>query len=473
MAGTFMLGETKVRPGAYYNIQKGDGLEEAILDGVTAVLFRADFGPLNTVVELEAGEPYEEVFGDALTTDAIREAVEGGAKTVLACRVGSGGAPAQAMLNDAEGEGAAVVQAKHPGDKGFSVTIREKLSDASRKECIIYSGNREFEKREFAAGEGEMESLATAFEASKNFRVELEEGKGEAQLAAVSQEPFTGGSNPQATAEDYSNGLAQVEAYEFNTICVDTEDHGIHLLLAAFVNRIFEAGLLAQAVVAEKHTTDLETRQGHAAGFNNEKINYVLNAHMKELGMDGQEREVDGYQTAARLAGMVGAVPSNQSLTHSVVGSFTEILEKLTNTQISQAEREKGCIVFSQSKEKKVWIDSAINTLVAPAENQDNGWKKIRRVKTRFELMRRVNAAVEALIGKVDNDKNGRSTIISRIRDVGKSMVGESKLNALEVAESSVYPADVDSAWFDISIVDKDSMERIYMTYTFQFSTNE
>ena len=87
--------------------------------------------------------------------------------------------------------------------------------------------------------------------------------------------------------------------------------------------------------------------------------------------------------------------------------------------------------------------------------------------------MRRINAAVDALVGKIDNDKNGRSTIVSRIQDIGKSMVEESKLNALEASESTDYPADVDSAWFDINVIDKDSMERIYLTYTFQFSTNE
>ena len=77
MAGTFILGETKVRPGAYFNIQKKEESGESILEGVTAVLFRADFGPLNTVVELKAGEPWEETFGNGLTTDAIREAMDG------------------------------------------------------------------------------------------------------------------------------------------------------------------------------------------------------------------------------------------------------------------------------------------------------------------------------------------------------------------------------------------------------------
>ena len=48
MAGTFILGETKVRPGTYFNIQKKGGNATAgVMNGVTAVIFRADFGPLN------------------------------------------------------------------------------------------------------------------------------------------------------------------------------------------------------------------------------------------------------------------------------------------------------------------------------------------------------------------------------------------------------------------------------------------
>ena len=54
MAGTYVLGETKVRPGAYFNIQKkGTGQQSGTVSGVTAVLFRSDFGPLNTAVRLQ------------------------------------------------------------------------------------------------------------------------------------------------------------------------------------------------------------------------------------------------------------------------------------------------------------------------------------------------------------------------------------------------------------------------------------
>lgn len=468
MAGTFILGETKVRPGSYFNIQKKGGNAAAgIMNGVTAIIFKADFGPLNTAVELSAEDGYEQTFGTGLTTDAIREAIAGGAKTIIACRVGNGGTQGTIDLKDTAKEDALSITAKYPGDKDFAVTVREKLSDSTLKECIFYTGTTEFEKVEFVSGEGEAKALVDALASSKNFKAELKEGKESALLEIVSQSAFTKGTNPQTTTGDYSNAFAQVEPYEFNTICLDTEDTEIHLLLQSFVNRIFDAGSLAQAVVAEKHTMELETRIKHAAAFNDEKMNYVLNAWVDEQGTT-----IDGYQTAARIAGMIGAVAANSSLTHTVISGFTEILEKLTNTDMISAEK-RGCIVLSYNKAKQVWIDNAINTLITPADNQDDGWKKIRRVKTRFELIRRINTTTDDLVGKVDNDNNGRATVISQIQGVGDSMREEGKLIACAVTESSAYKADGDSAWFDIDVIDKDSMEHIYLTFLFRFSTNE
>ncbi len=468
MAGTFILGETKVRPGSYFNIQKKGGNAAAgIMNGVTAVIFKADFGPLNTVVELSAEDGYEKTFGTGLTTDAIKEAIAGGAKTIIACRVGNGGTKGTINLKDVDEEDALSITARYPGKKDFMVTVREKLSDSALKECIFYTGTAEFEKVEFASGEGEAEALVDALATSKNFKAELKENKGGAVLATVSQSAFTNGTNPETTTGDYSNAFAQVEPYEFNTICLDTEDTEIHLLLQSFINRIFDAGSLAQAVVAEKHTVELETRIRHAAAFNDEKMNYVLNARVDEQGT-----VIDGYQTAARVAGMIGAVSSGSSLTHTVVSGFSEILEKLTNTDMISAEK-RGCIVLSYNKAKQVWIDNAINTLITPADNQDDGWKKIRRVKTRFELIRRINTTTDDLVGKVDNDTNGRATVISQIQGVGDSMREEGKLVACAVTESSVYIADGDSAWFDIDVIDRDSMEHIYLAFLFQFSTNE
>lgn len=467
MAETYIVGETKVRPGAYFNIQKsGNNAAASVISGVTAVIFRSDFGPLNEAVELSVEDGYADTFGDGGTTDAIQEAINGGAKTIIACRAGNGGTQATITLNSKDGEAAVTLTAKYPGKKAFTATIREKLSDSTVKECIIFADTTEFEKVEFAAGAGEAAALVAAFSDSKKFKAEVKTGQDQSEMLNVAQSLFAAGTDPEVATSDYSNAFAQVEAYDFNTICVDTEDTAVHILLQSFMNRVFNAGILALAVVAEKHTVELETRQTHAAAFNDCNMHYVLNAHVSEQG-----KEIDGYQTAARFAGLIGACASNSSLTHTVINGFTEILEKLTNSQIVAAEK-MGCLVLTYNSSKQVWIDNAINTLITPADNQDDGWKKIRRVKTRYELIRRMNTTSDNLVGKVDNDNNGRATVISQLQAVGNSMVAEGKLTSCTVSESSVYTADGDSAWFEIAVIDKDSMEHIYLTYKFQFSTN-
>ena len=99
MAGYFQIGETKVRPGAYFNVQKyGEEDGFGAVDGVVAVLFQSSFGPLGEVVVLEREEGYEQVYGTDGTTDTLREAIYGGAKKLIACRIGSGGTMATVEL---------------------------------------------------------------------------------------------------------------------------------------------------------------------------------------------------------------------------------------------------------------------------------------------------------------------------------------------------------------------------------------
>ena len=97
--------------------------------------------------------------------------------------------------------------------------------------------------------------------------------------------------------------------------------------------------------------------------------------------------------------------------------------------------------------------------------------KKIRRVKTRFELIRRCNEATDELVGKVDNDSDGRKTILGQLIGVGQDMIAEGKLVSFGASENTSYEADRDSCWFTVDVVDKDSAEHIYSFFRFQFST--
>ncbi len=466
MAGYFNPGEVKIRPGAYFNVdKKGDENGFGAVDGVVAVIFRADFGPINSVTELDRNDSYAAIYGDGGTTDAIREAIAGGAKKIIACRAGgTGGSAATVSLTAATGT--VKVTAKHFGKMDLSVTVRDKLTDSDRKECIIYTGTTEFEKVNFAKGDNEVKALIDAFAKSKNFAAEAQQDA-TGVITNVSQSKFTAGENPTTATGDYSKAFSEVEKYYFNTICVDTEDTAVHALLAAYLDRIYDAGQFGIGVVAEKTTKDLEERITAAAGFDTENIVYVLNSKVST-----NDATLEGYQTAALIAGLIAATPSNQSITHTVIDRYVTLGELLTNTQVEKAE-QSGCLVLSVSPDDKVWVDSGINTLIHPAENKDAGWKKIRRVKTRYELLYRCNAQADALVGKVDNDVNGRATIIGKLQKICNDMVQEGKLVQATVAEDTTYTADTDNCYFVIDVIDKDSAEHIYLFYKFRFSTVE
>jgi Phage tail sheath protein. len=468
MAGMFTLGEVKVRPGAYSNIQSlGNSKITGAMNGVTAVVFKSDWGPLNEVVEVSREKGNEELFGTALTADIIGEAMKGGAKRVLCCRIGEGGTISKVILLDKNGAEAIEIASKYVGAREFSVSIREKLSDATKKECIIYQDTKAVETLTFEKGAKEIVALVAAFSKSVHFNaVKLIEGN-DGEFQNVAQQKFTKGTNPTVTTGSYSEGLLVLESEKYNTICVDTEDQAVHILLASYLDRIYDAGQFGMGVVAEKEDVTLTERMGHAVAFNNHKMHYVVNPRMKtSVGI------IDGYQTAARVAGLIAATPASRSLTHMVIEGGLELMEKITPTQIIEAET-KGCLVLTMNGANQVWIDSGINTLTALSDNQDEGWKKIRRTKTRFELVTRAVAQADSLIGKVDNDTNGRATIVSQVQGIGTAMIEEGKLVSCNVTESIQVKSEGDNAYFDIEAIDKDSAEHIYLTFKFGFSSEE
>lgn len=218
------------------------------------------------------------------------------------------------------------------------------------------------------------------------------------------------------------------------------------------------------AVFAQASTVALATRVAAAAAYNSEKVVFVVNAKAQ-----AGDLELGGYQIAAYVAGVIASTAANQSVTHTVT-RYTELLDALTNSEIENAE-QNGCLVLSTSTDGSVWLDNGINTLVTPDAEHDNGWKKIRRTKTRFELMFRANAAADALVGRVNNDVNGRATIASAVQAVCNAMVNEGKIQYALVEESTSNVADGDACWFDIDVIDLDSAEHIYLTYNFRFST--
>ena len=466
MAGYFTIGETKIRPGAYFNVQaKGSGATPGAVDGVVAILLKAKMGPLEEAVVLSSEDDYVKVFGDGGTTDAIREAIYGGASKIIAVRLGTGGTAASVELTAATGK--LVVTAKTVGNESYSVTVRAKLTDSSKKEIIFYRGTTQMAIFEFAATGDEVAAAIAACASSKYFTVAASTSPaGSGVITNVSQTALTGGVDPTVANAQYSSGLTALEPYYFNVLAIDTEDASVQALVQAYLARIYLHGSFGITVFAPASGLTKAQRNSAAAAFNGENVIYVANPDVGTTYGD-----LYGYQVAAYIAGLVAAKPSNESIMHSVISHYTSLDDRYTPSEIETAEAS-GCLVLDVNGSDQVWIDNSITTLVTPDTDQDEGWKKIRRTKTRYELLYRGNQAADALAGKVDNDNNGRMTIMSAIQRVGDAMIGEGKLNACAVTPTTKVITDGDTCGFDIEVVDKDSAEKIYLIYYFQFSTN-
>jgi len=476
MAGKFTTGEVKVRPGSYFNMKSNNGIELlGTPSGIVACAFKANFGPLNKVVELNSISDISDYFGDDSVansnTNTLEKIFMGGASVIKAVRVGTGGTCAAITLKDTTTTDDTPIEVitltqRYAGTRALSITIKDSLSLTTQRECIIYSGTKELLKVTFDKGTDEVNSLVDAINAvNEGIVTATKLANGNGVLAALNQTSFTtAGVSPTITSADYSTALSMLEAETFNVICVDTNEASVHALLKAFVERVNDAGLLCMGVVGEPTSVPLATRKADAAGFNSPSMVYVLNGQI----IGGET--IEGYNAAALIAGLIARVPSNQAITHMTLGG-SDIVGPLTTTQIIEC-LQSGAIVFTKSSTGAIQIEQGINTLVSLSTDQDAGWKKIRRTKTRYELIDRVQRNTEPLIGNLTNDENGRTTILAIVVAIINDMVAEGKLISGTVEVDPSRAPSGDSAWFAISVYDLDSLEKLYFTYTFHYSDN-
>lgn len=462
MGALYRAGEQKIRPGAYRRFEES-GISNMIgaIYGVFAIPVHAEFGPLATVTAFESDQVGElkQMYGDGGTVDAALALFDGGATKVHVYRLGTGGKTGSVKVGDI-----ATLSTKYPTAENYNITIKETLGDSTTKQLLVYKDAKLLEKLPFAASADEKAALVEAVNRYSNY-LSAVEGTGTGAAEAMSNVTLTGGAEPSVTTESYSEAFEAFESFKWNYLVLDTVDVEVHALTAAYIDRIFEEGALGSCILGEPTTVDFDTRCAHAAAFNNEKIIYLGSGYLDSAG-----NNYDGYYAIAKQAGIIGSLESNVSPTHRTVPGAATVIESFKNSQYEKAI-QSGMILLSPSDDGQVWFDSGVNTLITLGENQDDGWKKIRRVATRFEIFDRIDRAVAPLIGQVNCDNIGIGDVIVRGQNILDAMVAEGKLQeGASFVEDADYKRGSDFAHFKINADDLDSLEKIYLRYQFRFS---
>lgn len=475
MAGaTFLAGEAKVRPGVYVRAVGAGSDQPALARGIVAALVRASWGPLGVATLLTALEQVAETFNTGATTDVATEAFRGGCRKVLGYRLGTGGVVATYTIKDTATPTAANavrIDAKYVGTVGnaLKLTLRDALVDTTKRELLVYEGTVLRETISFAKGAtgvGEPQALVDAVAAAGSRWITATKlADGTKLLEALAGQALAGGTDPTVLVADYSTALAALESLDWNVLAIDSEDAAVHSTVQTYVNRVRGDGKRVLAVVGEPTSVALATRLTNAKALNHAALVYVANGF---TGTDGTSRQ--GYKAAARVAGMVAAAPVTASLTHAAVAGAADLVGGLSNTDIESAIKS-GALVFTLNAQRQVQIEYGITTLVTLAADQDAGWKKIRRVRTRDELMDRIVAATDPLIGRVNNDPDGRATLRAAMQGVVNEMAREGALLAggTVVEDPANAPAG-DRAYFVVAVDDLDSVEKLYLTFQFRFA---
>ena len=464
----YSKGEKKTRPGLYQRYEnRGSSPTTGALIGYCAVTIQADWGPLNKVVTLGLGSTPTNTFGTGGTVNAVEALFNGGANTVHVCRVGTGGTKASCELKDGASAAAVKVEGLYEGTRSFAVSIKEVLGDATKKEFVLSDGAKVLEKITFTAGSKEADNLVAAVEEFKSEYVKVTKiSDGNGVLTPVQQVALAGGTNPTVTTSDYSTGFNALETYDWNTITVDTDAKEVHALLTTYMNRVYQQGKFAVCVLGAPTTEALETRFASARANNSELVVYFGSGWVDTTG-----KTITGYLAVNHVAGVIASTSSANSIVHTVIQGATDLAERLTNEQYIEAIKS-GCLMLSMSPDKQVWFDAGINTLITPTADQDEGWKKIKRVAVRNELMQRMDASIAKKVGKVNNDADGQADVIQ----VGQSVLNEMIAEGGKIMEGATFyldkanPPQGDEAWFIIDADDVDAMEKIYLLYRFRYS---
>ena len=490
MARLWHLGVQEVRPGTYFRTSSGDVTTVGAVNGILAVVCQSNWGPLNEVIDISPEDlnNLDNVIGTGTGKTAVRQGLLGGATMVKAIRVGSGGEKSWRTIRaksttqttrttdpdtgqvttttrTVAGAKSVRIYAKYVGARQFYCTLRKNPLNNGTKQLLIYDENfRVIDNVSFTGGGNESKKMVNAINnKSTYFTAKLLSNN--KKIDYFTQEKFGVGTNPKVNVASYTAGTEALERYYWNVIVADSHSDNVNAVLTAFVKQSYELGHLGMAVLGGLKSKSFARRLTYAASINDWRVVYVLNGWLSNTGKTFQ-----GYKAAARIGGMIAACETNASLTHIVVQDAVALLENLTNGQMIQAE-QKGCFVLSLNDDDQVWVDNSINTLITLGNDQDEGWKKVRRTKCRFELMTRVNRTCDKLVGRLNNDANGRATIVTAMNSVIREMIGERKLfEGSYAAEDTRYKPVGDRAYFMLVISDIDSLEHIYLDYNFSYA---
>ncbi|HXI17854.1 MAG TPA: phage tail protein, partial [Chloroflexota bacterium] len=126
---------------------------------------------------------------------------------------------------------------------------------------------------------------------------------------------------------------------------------------------------------------------------------------------------------------------------------------------------------FIINKLGQVVINKGVTTFITPNADLDAGWSSIRRVRTRDNLLNRIDLAWAPLIPlDLPNTKTGQDRFRDVAQGIVNAMIAEDALSAGNVSLDPARPPAGQYAYFAVETDDNESIAILLLTAQFRFA---
>lgn len=459
--------DEKIRPGMY---NKFSSLAAARVDatqkGVAGIAIRSDWGPLKELTICSDESEIIKLFGTGQTANMAVRMMKGGKrykpKKVLVYRMGA----AEAEKAVAELDSCITFTAKYPGARGnaFKITIAASATEEGNVNVSMYEGNTMMKR--YTVAPTDLEGLVNKINEDKDSLITAEK-TGDTALTENASIQLTGGnSGEKVTSEDYVGALAAFEPAYVNTISLDgVTDEAIISLLKSWHYRVWNAGKLIQIVIGGSEEDDKDPTIGNARSKGCDHIG-IINPIVGIV--DGAGKRYSSAQTAPQIAGAIAALPLNQSITYKELEDVTDVTVALSDTEVPIALKAGSFVLIRDVDPEDfsvtVKVESGINTFTSFTATAGKKLRKIKAISTMAAIDYDTGKyAMKSVIGELDNDDDGRATMISGISKYLETLADDKVISRdILVNLSETVVSEDDCVFMNTQAFTIDKIERIF-----------
>lgn len=258
---------------------------------------------------------------------------------------------------------------------------------------------------------------------------------------------YTMPATPDAAA--YTAMRAAYDTRPFNVFVLDGEFNTVQFAAIKtweIANRA--AGKHFMVVIGGDTASDAVPATGNTRSIL-QNDDYIVNA---TVGTKVGATTYSSAQYAPYWAGLIAGTAINRSITYSRL-PVDDVNKRLTNAEVDTALAAGSLVSIHDGEKVKV------------VQGLTTSKKKIRSIRARQAISNDITrTAADSYIGQIDNNADGQAALISAIKAYLETLERANVLSAPAVRLDPQYLSAGDAVYIEISYVEVDSMERIFLT---------